>query len=111
MRIRMGVGKSAFFDQFVLDDNTNLRGIGFKRFRSDREFVVNIETRQIIYRHRQGILQAVLFNDYSDKQNYIGGGLRAYLEPIHGVVLRCDYGMNTRDFRQGGIVAGIHQYF
>ena len=111
MRIRMGVGKSAFFDQFVLDDNTNLRGIGFKRFRSDSEFVVNIETRQIIYRHRQGILQAVLFNDYSDKQNYIGGGLRAYLEPIHGVVLRCDYGMNTRDFRQGGIVAGIHQYF
>lgn len=111
MRIRMGVGKSAFFDQFVLDDNTNIRGIGFKRFRSDREFVVNIETRQIIYRHRKGIIQAVLFNDYSDKQNYIGGGLRAYLEPIHGVVVRCDYGMNTRDFSQGGIVAGIHQYF
>lgn len=111
MRIRAGIGKSAFFDQFVLDDNTNMRGIGFKRFRNNNEFVINLETRQVIYRHKQGILQAVLFNDYSISQNYIGAGLRAYLEQIHGVVIRCDYGMNTRDFSQGGIVAGIHQYF
>ena len=111
IRIRAGIGKSALFDQFVLDDNTNIRGIGFKRFRKDNEFVVNLETRQVIYRHKQGILQAVLFNDYSVSQNYIGAGLRAYLEQIHGVVLRCDYGMNTRDLSKGGIVAGIHQYF
>lgn len=111
IRIRAGIGKSALFDQFVLDDNTNIRGIGFKRFRIDNEFVINIETRQIIYRHKQGILQAVLFNDYTFGHNFIGGGLRAYLEQIHGVVLRCDYGMDVKNFSKGGIVAGIHQYF
>lgn len=111
LRIRVGIGKSALFDQFVFDDNTNIRGIGFKRYRSDQEFVINLETRQTFYRHRLGILQAVVFNDFGNGHNYIGGGLRAYLEQIHGVVLRCDYGMNTTDFRQGGIVAGIHQYF
>lgn len=111
LRIRAGIGKSELFDQFVLDDNTNIRGIGFKRYRMDNEFVINLETRQTIYRHRLGILQAVVFNDYSNGHNFLGGGLRAYLEQIHGVVLRCDYGMNSRDFSQGGIVAGIHQYF
>jgi len=111
IRMRAGIGKSSFFDQFVLDDNTNIRGIGFKRYRSDKEFVINIETRQIIYRHRQGILQAVIFNDYTDGHNFIGGGMRAYLEQIHGVVIRCDYGLDVKDFSKGGIVAGIHQYF
>lgn len=111
IRIRTGIGNSSFFDQFVLDDNTNIRGIGFKRFRQNKEFVVNIETRQTVYRHPQGVLQVVLFNDFSIGHNFIGGGLRAYLEQIHGVVLRCDYGMDVKDFSQGGIVAGIHQYF
>lgn len=111
MRIRAGIGNSALFDQFVLDDNTNIRGIGFKRYRKNSEFVINIETRQTVYRHPQGVLQVVLFNDYSIDHNFIGGGLRAYLEQIHGVVLRCDYGMDTNDFSKGGIVAGIHQYF
>lgn len=111
IRLRTGIGKSAFFDQFVLDDNTNIRGIGFKRIRRDYEFVINFETRQVIYQHRLGIIQAALFNDYSPGHNFIGGGLRAYLEPIHGVVIRCDYGMNSNNLKQGGIVAGIHQYF
>jgi hypothetical protein len=111
VRLRAGIGKSAFFDQFVLDDNTNIRGIGFKRVRRDYELVLNFETRQIIYEHRLGILQAALFNDFSPGYNFLGGGLRAYLEPIHGVVIRCDYGFNSADPKQGGIVAGIHQYF
>lgn len=111
VRLRTGIGKSAFFDQFVLDDNTNIRGIGFKRVRRDYEFVFNFETRQIIYEHRLGILQAAVFNDFSPGYNFIGGGLRAYLEPIHGVVIRCDYGFNSSNPKQGGIVAGIHQYF
>ncbi len=111
VRLRAGIGKSALFDQFVLDDNVNIRGIGFKRVRRDYEFVINLETRQIIYEHRLGILQAAFFNDFSPGNNFIGAGLRAYLEPIHGVVIRCDYGMNSSNFKQGGIVAGIHQYF
>jgi hypothetical protein len=111
VRLRAGIGKSALFDQFVLDDNTNIRGIGFKNVRRDYEFVINLETRQIIYEHRLGILQAAVFNDFSPGHNYIGAGLRAYLEPIHGVVVRCDYGMNSSNLKQGGIVAGIHQYF
>lgn len=111
IRLRAGIGKSALFDQFVLDDNVNIRGIGFKRIRRDNEFVINFETRQIIYEHRLGILQAAVFNDYAPGYNFIGAGLRAYLEPIHGVVIRCDYGMNSSNLKQGGVVAGIHQYF
>ncbi len=111
VRLRTGIGKSAIFDQFVLDDNTNIRGIGFKRIRRDYEFVFNFETRQIIYEHRLGIIQAAVFNDFSPGYNFVGGGLRAYLEPIHGVVIRCDYGFNSANPKQGGIVAGIHQYF
>lgn len=111
VRLRTGIGKSAFFDQFVLDDNTNIRGIGFKRIRRDYELVVNLEARQIVYEHRLGIIQAAVFNDYSPGYNFVGGGLRAYLEPIHGVVVRCDYGFNSANPKQGGIVAGIHQYF
>lgn len=111
LRLRLGIGKSAFFDQFVLDDNTNIRGIGFKRIRRDNEFVINFETRQVIFSHKQGIIQGVVFNDFSPGYNFIGGGLRAYLEQIHGVVIRCDYGMNINNLGEGGIVAGIHQYF
>lgn len=111
MRMRAGLGRSSLFDQFVLDDNTNMRGIGFKRVRIDNEFVLNFEIRQSIFKHRQGIIQAVLFNDFNPDYNFIGGGIRTYLEQIHGVVLRFDYGMNSRNLQQGGVVAGIHQYF
>lgn len=111
IRLRAGIGKSAFFDQFVLDDNTNIRGIGFKRVRRDNEFVINLEGRKILYEHRLGIIQGAVFNDFTYGYNFVGAGLRAYLEPIHGVVIRCDYGFNSTNIKQGGVVAGIHQYF
>ncbi len=111
VRMRAGIGQSALFDQFVLDDNTNMRGIGFKRIRKNNEFVINFEVRQTVYKHRQGIIQLVAFNDYNPDYNFIGGGVRTYLEQIHGVVLRFDYGMNSSNLQQGGVVAGIHQYF
>lgn len=110
-RLRLGIGKSALLDQFVLDDNTNIRGIGFKRYRNDHEVVLNIENRQTIFNHPLGIIQAVLFNDYSPGHNYSGLGLRLYAEPLHGIVFRIDYGIATPSFKDGGMVAGIHQYF
>lgn len=110
-RLRLGIGNSALFDQFVLDDNTNIRGIGFKRYRNDYEFVLNLENRQTIYSHPLGIVQFITFNDYSPGHNYSGLGLRVYAEPLHGIVFRIDYGMSTPSFNDGGMVAGIHQYF
>lgn len=110
-RLRLGYGKSALFDQFVLDDNTNIRGIGFKRVRRDFEFVLNIENRQTIFTHPKGIVQAVVFNDFSPLNNHSGFGLRVYAEPLHGIVFRFDYGFANTDIKNGGVVAGIHQYF
>lgn len=110
-RIRLGLGESALLDQFVLDDNTNIRGIGFKRYRSNYEFVLNVENRQTIYTHPLGIVQAVIFNDFSVGHNYSGLGIRVYAEPLHGIVFRIDYGIGTPAFKDGGMIAGIHQYF
>jgi outer membrane protein assembly factor BamA len=110
-RVRLGFGQSALFDQFTLDDNTNIRGIGFKRVRRNYEFVINLEHRQNVIEHRLGIVQAVVFNDFTIGRNNFGGGLHFYLEPIHGVVFRVDYGMNIMNIHDAGIVAGIHQYF
>lgn len=110
-RLRLGTGNSALFDQFVLDDNTNIRGIGFKRYRSNQEIVLNIENRQTLYSHPLGIIQFVAFNDFSPGHNYSGLGIRLYAEPLHGIVFRIDYGMSTPAFKDGGMVAGIHQYF
>lgn len=111
VRLRLGIGKAALFDQFVLDDNTNIRGIGFKRVRRNYEFVINAEHRQTIFQHPLGIIQAVVFNDFSIDYNYYGGGLHFYLEPIHGIVFRMDYGMNIKNHHDAGFVIGIHQYF
>lgn len=110
-RLRLGIGESALLDQFVLDDNTNIRGIGFKRYRSNYEFVLNLENRQTVFTHPLGIVQAVVFNDFSPGHNYTGLGIRVYAEPLHGIVFRIDYGMSTAKFNEGGLVAGIHQYF
>ncbi len=110
-RLRLGIGNSALFDQFVLDDNTNVRGIGFKRYRSNYEIVLNLENRQTIFTHPLGIVQFVTFNDFSPGHNYSGLGFRVYAEPLHGIVFRIDYGMSTPKFDDGGLVAGIHQYF
>ncbi len=110
-RLRLGIGESALFDQFVLDDNTNMRGIGFKRVRRDYELVFNLENRQTLYSHPKGIVQGVVFNDYSPGNNHAGFGLRVYAEPLHGIVFRFDYGFATDDIKNGGVVAGIHQYF
>jgi hypothetical protein len=34
-----------------------------------------------------------------------------YISRFHNIVARADYGFNVRNYRQGGIVAGIHHYF
>ncbi len=111
LRLRTGLSKAPLFDQFVLDDNTNIRGLGFRKVRRETEFVFNFEHRQTVFENRYGSIQLLAFNDFTPGYNYFGTGIRFYVEKLHGMVLRTDYGMNIKDLKQAGIVAGIYQYF
>lgn len=110
-RVRLGMALAKQFDQFLIDDNVNIRGAGYRVERRPYEFSVNLEYRQTCFQHTYGSVQLVGFGDYTPGFIHSGMGIRMYIQKLHNVVLRCDYGINVSNFSKKGFVAGIHQYF
>lgn len=111
VRLRLGASKAGIYDRFMIDDNVNIRGAGYRKTRSSTELVTNVEHRQTFYRHKYATLQMIGFADFNPEMMYVGAGGRMYISRFHNIVARADYGFNVRNYRQGGIVAGIHHYF
>lgn len=115
------------FSPFVLDSYLNIRGIGNRVVRGTAELIANVEYRQTIWTHPWFYLQSNVFADLGtirlpgaalkelikgmEGYYYTGLGLRIHTRKIYNSVLRFDYGFNAGDFRQGGFVFGIQQFF
>lgn len=122
------------FAPFILDNFTNVRGVGFKVARSKGHWTINYEYRYTFYRNRNcgniwcNSLQAVTFCDQSywlfhgnshssmfNKENtklFGGIGIRWTFHRFNGAALRFDYSWDLMGPEAKGIpLFGIRQYF
>lgn len=128
-RLRFGLSSNSDspFAPFVVDSNTNLRGVGFLIDRGTGSIVLNTEYRYTLFEKKQFVLQGNAFvdsgtwrnpggdlSDFVKSENikvYTGVGLRFMHKRIYNAVFRIDYGYGiTKDASQG-FVFGVGQYF
>lgn len=131
-RIRFGLANNddSPFAPFALDNNINIRGVGFLVDRGTGVFVANTEYRHTIFDNKKFAVQTNTFldlgawrdpggqlNDFFDTERirlYSGIGLRFINKKIYNATFRIDYGFKIRDAisnKTGGIVFGLGQYF
>jgi len=131
LRLRVGLSTNVNspFAPFVLDSQVNIRGSGNRIDRGTAQLILNLEYRLTAWKDARNrfAVQAVGFSDLGswrnpggefsdiwDEENFrqfIGGGLRLISLKAYNAVLRLDYGMDIRNTRERGFVAGFGQYF
>ena len=130
-RLRTGISSNnnSPFAPFVLDSQVNIRGSGNRIDRGTGQLVLNLEYRYTVWRDRRERFAGQLvgfsdlgswrnpggdFSDIWDDKNirhFIGGGLRLSWLKAQGATIRLDYGVDVRNSRERGFVAGFGQYF
>ncbi len=127
-RLRIGFASNSDspFAPFALDNNINLRGVGFIVDRGTASIVYNTEYRHTLYDKKWLTIQGNAFldagtwrqpggaiSDFWKSDNvraYSGIGLRFINKKIYNAVFRIDYGISLTD-NTSGLVFGIGQYF
>ena len=131
-RVRFGLASNddSPFAPFALDNNVNIRGVGFLVDRGTGVIVANTEYRHTVYDKKWLAIQTNLFTDFGTWRNpggelndfiksenlkmYSGVGVRFISKKIYNATFRIDYGfsvLNTKNNSKGGFVFGIGQYF
>ncbi|XLS28707.1 outer membrane protein assembly factor [Flavobacteriaceae bacterium M23B6Z8] len=128
-RLRFGISSNEEtpFAPFSVDNNVNIRGVGFIIDRGTASLVLNTEYRYTLIDKSWFVLQGNVFtdigtwrnpggdfSDFTDPDNYRiypGVGLRFMHKGIYNAVFRIDYGYGISKNANQGIVFGIGQYF
>ncbi|WP_090173408.1 BamA/TamA family outer membrane protein [Neolewinella agarilytica] len=130
-RLRTGISSNndSPFAPFVLDSQFNIRGSGNRIDRGTAQLVLNLEYRHSVWRDKKERFAAQIvgfsdfgtwrspggeINDLLDSESlrhFIGGGIRLISLKAHNAVIRLDYGVDVRNTRERGLVAGFGQYF
>ncbi len=128
-RLRFGVSSNdeTPFAPFSVDNNVNIRGVGFIIDRGTASLVLNTELRHTLMDKSWFVLQSNVFldmgtwrnpggdfSDFADPDNfriYPGIGLRFMHKKIFNAIFRIDYGYGISKNANQGIVFGIGQYF
>jgi outer membrane protein assembly factor BamA len=131
-RVRFGLASNddSPFAPFALDNNINIRGVGFLVDRGTGVIVANTEYRHTIFDNKKFAVQTNAFfdagawrdpggqlKDFFDAERlrlYSGIGLRFINKKVYNATFRIDYGFKVRDGfsnKTGGIVFGLGQYF
>lgn len=131
LRLRVGLSTNVNspFAPFVLDSQVNIRGSGNRIDRGTAQLILNLEYRHTVWKDTRDrfAVQAVGFSDLGSWRNpggeisdvwneenfrhFVGGGVRLISLKAYNAVLRLDYGMDVRNTRERGFVAGFGQYF
>ena len=127
LRVAFGSNNESPFAPFVVDSQTNIRGVGNRVDRGTGQIVLNLELRQTLIDHPYWASQLVIFSDLGTWRNpggtlsdfvdsdlfrqFVGGGIRLINKKIHQAIIRVDYGVDIFNVDQRGIVVGIGQYF
>lgn len=127
LRLGLASNEKTPFAPFALDNNVNIRGVGFLVDRGSGSIVLNTEYRHTLYEKNWFVLQSNLFidagtwrnpggelNDFVNSDNihvYSGGGLRFIHKNIYNAVFRIDYGFGLKEGASKGFVFGVGQYF
>ncbi|MCX8210963.1 MAG: hypothetical protein OTI34_07955 [Lewinella sp.] len=131
LRLRAGISTNVNspFAPFVLDSQVNIRGSGNRIDRGTAQLVLNLEYRLTAWKDQKDrfAVQAVGFSDLGSWRNpggdisdiwdernfrhFVGGGVRLISLKAYNAVLRLDYGVDVRNTRERGFVAGFGQYF
>lgn len=125
-QVGLATNNDSPFSPFVIDNHTNVRGVGDRIERGSGVIFANAEYRHTFYENSWAALQGVGFVDastwrmpggeFSDftKADLIyvhsGIGARFILKKVFNAVLRIDYGRGLNNSRQG-LVLGLGQYF
>ena len=128
-RLRLGISTNVNspFSPFAVDNNVNIRGVGFLVDRGTAMIVLNNEIRQTLFEKKWFVLQGNAFIDAGTWRNpggtfddlltqknirvYSGLGLRFIHKTIFDAVFRIDYGIGLTQNKNSGIVFGIGQFF
>ncbi len=127
LRMDISTNNDTPFAPYVLDSQTNLRGVGNRTDRATAQFILNLELRQTVFDYCGVAVQLVAFSDtgslrppgdeldfFFQKQNFrsfAGGGVRIILTRVFDSVLRVDYGVDLFDKNTRGLVLGFGQFF
>jgi len=127
LRVGLATNEDSPFAPFVVDNNVNIRGVGYAIDRGSGSIVWNVEYRHTLIKKKWLVIQSNLFvdmgswrkpgggfNDFTQAENiriYPGGGFRVIHKKIYNAVFRMDYGHDIEEGGSGGIVFGIGQYF
>ena len=127
LRIAFASNNDSPFAPFVVDSQTNIRGVGNRIDRGTGQLVLNLELRQTLIDHPYWASQLILFSDAGTWRNpggklsdfvdpdlfrqFVGVGIRLINKKIHQAIVRVDYGVDIFNKDQRGIVLGIGQYF
>ena len=127
LRVAFASNNDSPFAPFVVDSQTNIRGVGNRVDRGTGQLVLNFELRQTLIDHPYWASQLILFSDAGTWRNpggklsdfvdpdlfrqFVGVGIRLINKKIHQAIIRIDYGIDIFNTEQRGIVLGIGQYF
>ncbi|UQD57345.1 outer membrane protein assembly factor [Flavobacterium sp. K5-23] len=127
LRLGLSTNNESPFAPFSVDNNVNLRGVGYIIDRGTGSVVFNTEFRKTLFEKKWFVLQGNAFvdsgtwrlpgGDFSDfvaAKNiriYPGLGLRFIHKSIFNAVFRFDYGYGITENASKGFVFGIGQYF
>jgi outer membrane protein assembly factor BamA len=128
-RVRLGLSTNnkSPFAPFSVDNNLNIRGVGYIIDRGTGSVVFNTEFRKTLYEKDWFVLQGNAFldsgswrkpggdfNDFLANENiriYPGLGVRFIHKRIFNAIFRLDYGYGITKNASKGLVFGIGQYF
>ena len=127
LRLGLATNEDSPFAPFAVDNNVNIRGVGYIIDRGSGSIVWNVEYRHTLLEKNWLVLQSNLFvdmgswrnpgggfSDFAQSENiriYPGGGLRIIHKKIYNAIFRIDYGHDIEQEGSGGIVFGVGQYF
>ena len=127
LRIGLASNEEGPFAPFALDNNINIRGVGFLVDRGTGSIVLNSEYRYTLFEKKWFVLQSNVFidagtwrnpggnfNDFVNTENIrinSGLGLRFIHKKIYNAVFRLDYGYGLTNNNPNGFVFGVGQYF
>lgn len=129
LRLQLGIStnNNSPFSPYVLDSQTNIRGIGDRVRRGTSMYALNSEYRHTLLSKKFFAFQGVSYLDLGgirqpgynfsqfmqlDELNiYAGGGVRIILKKVYNAVLRIDYGYDIKSLKNGGFTVGFGHYF
>lgn len=129
LRGRLGVSDNEVnpFAPFVLDSQLNIRGAGNRVDRGTATAVMNAEVRCTVLRGKRLGMQAIAFSDLGNwrkpggeldelistqnVKHFTGLGLRLFYTRSQLAILRVDYGVNSMNRAERGLVIGLGQFF